>query len=1188
MQNANPNRSHISSLPQSILRLMEPDGEHPAASDSPARTETPGLSEVDPRSLARSAYLERLEQDPQDSDAFHQLGILEFHSGNLQAAWDYVGTAIALEPGHARYYCSMGNVVRSMGDLEAATGCYLQAVQLDPQLAEAYCNLGCVQKQQGCNEQALYSCLKAIDLNPDFAVAHNNCGSVMRDLGRCPEAMVCFDKAIALEPTMALAHFNRALTLQALRQHEAALTSLDEAIRLQGDYLATRNHRGVSLQALRRFEEAYDSYQSALAVDPLYPEALVNLGNLLREWHRTDEALAVFEKVLAARPDYAVAYLNFGNVLMELHRYQDALDTYDRAIALDDEDRNARWNKALALLVLGHYPSGFELYEHRWQRKDFTAPKRNFPQPLWLGREEIAGKTILLHAEQGLGDTVQFCRFIPQVVALGARVIVEAPAALLPLLRQIDGVSKWVEKGKKLPRFDMHCPMMSLALAFGTTLGSIPSSAGYLKADTQRLSKWSQKLGNKRKPRVGLAWSGNPQHCNDAIRSIDLAEMMACLPQGYEYVSLQRDVRQADRQALQESRQIRHFGEELQDFADTAALCELMDLVISVDTSVAHLSGAMGRPTWVLVNHFPDWRWLLGREDSPWYDSVTVLRQPESWRWEPVLELLARALAQPSEPVDLAGAIAQHQAGEVEAAAESYTQALEANPANAEALHLLGVTEYQRGNHLAALDLIVKAISLLPNSAACYNNLGHVARGLRDYEAAAGCFYRAIALAPDYAEAYSNLACTQKDLGQLEAALLSCEKAIQLKPGYAGACLNRGSILKDMRRMQEALCSIEDAIKAKPDYAEAYVNRGNTLKEMMRIDEALASYDVALHLQPGWAETRWNQALTYLVAGDYRRGFPLYESRWQWKDFPSEKRNFPQPLWLGREEIAGKTILLHAEQGLGDTVQFCRFIPQVVALGARVIVEAPAALLPLLRQIDGVSKWVEKGKKLPRFDMHCPMMSLALAFGTTLGSIPSSAGYLKADTQRLSKWSQKLGNKRKPRVGLAWSGNPQHCNDAIRSIDLAEMMACLPQGYEYVSLQRDVRQADRQALQESRQIRHFGEELQDFADTAALCELMDLVISVDTSVAHLSGAMGRPTWVLVNHFPDWRWLLGREDSPWYDSVTVLRQPESWHWEPVLGNVRRHLTTGLASHNGLDHSNKFVEGGTVLGWRAANA
>jgi hypothetical protein len=274
----------------------------------------------------------------------------------------------------------------------------------------------------------------------------------------------------------------------------------------------------------------------------------------------------------------------------------------------------------------------------------FTSPGRNFPQPLWLGNESIAGKTILLHSEQGLGDTIQFCRYAPMVSDLGARVIIEAEESLAGLLEELPGVSEVVAKGQDLPDFDCHCPLMSLPLAFRTDQDNIPCPEKYLKSDPGKLAYWNARLGPKTKPRIGLVWSGSNNNPKLSHRRLPLNQAIRQLPSGFQYVSLQTEVWVDDKSTLDSAVNIIHFGDELNDFTDTAALCELMDIIISVDTSVAHLSGALGKPTWMLLAFSPEWRWMLGRDDSPWYRSLRLFRQEKIGDWAGVLEKLKSGL----------------------------------------------------------------------------------------------------------------------------------------------------------------------------------------------------------------------------------------------------------------------------------------------------------------------------------------------------------------------------------------------------------------------------------------------------------------------------------------------------------------------------------------------------------------
>ena len=338
----------------------------------------------------------------------------------------------------------------------------------------------------------------------------------------------------------------------------------------------------------------------------------------------------------------------------------------------------------------------------------------------------------------------------------------------------------------------------------------------------------------------------------------------------------------------------------------------------------------------------------------------------------------------------------------------------------------------------------------------------------------------------------------------------------------------------------------------------AHSNRSVSLKHLHRLDDAISSSDRAIAIDPSYADAHWNRALTQLLKGNLAQGFAGYQWRWEMDNFKAIRRTFKQPQWLGAQALHGKKLLIHGEQGLGDTIQFARYAAMAQAAGCHVLYEVEPPLFRLFQSLPGVGTLLRQGDPLPDFDYYCPVMSLPLAFGTDLATVPAASRYLAADKTKLAHWAALLGSKTSPRVGLVWSGSPTHEDDHNRSIGLSMFLQKLPAGFEYVSLQKDVRASDLAASQGASNLRHFGAQLLDFSDTAALCELMDLVITVDTSVAHLSGALGVPTWVLLPHLPDWRWLLNRRESPWYPSVRLYRQSKAQHWDDVFLAVANDL------------------------------
>ncbi|OOG35976.1 hypothetical protein B0B52_21405 [Polaromonas sp. A23] len=471
----------------------------------------------------------------------------------------------------------------------------------------------------------------------------------------------------------------------------------------------------------------------------------------------------------------------------------------------------------------------------------------------------------------------------------------------------------------------------------------------------------------------------------------------------------------------------------------------------------------------------------------------------------------------------MATALALHQQGRLDQAAALYQEILQLQPQHFEALQLLGTIALQQKSPAIAVVLLDQALAINPRLPSALHNRGNAMR----------------------------------DLKRPAEALASYDAALTIKPGYVEALSGRGNALHDLARYEEALASFDQALKLKPDHAEAFNNRGNTLQDLKRPDEALKSFENALQIRPDYAEAHWNEGLCRLLMGDFTGGWPKYEWRWKREPGSSSLRNFIQPLWLGKEKLAGKTILLHAEQGLGDTIQFCRYARQVAALGARVVLEVQPPLKMLLQDLEGASLVLGQGERLPGFDFHCPLMSLPLAFQVNMGSITGS-GYLHSDPKKFAEWQTRLGNVRQKKVGLVWSGSAGHPHDRSRSLSLEDIKTLVTAQASYYCLQKEWRPAEPPALISASGIEVLGDALKDFSDTAAVVALMDVVITVDTSVAHLAGAMGKEVWVLLPFSPDWRWLLDRNDSPWYGSARLFRQPALGDWASVLMQVQAVL------------------------------
>ena len=595
---------------------------------------------------AQALCREILVKDPALLQALILGGVIAGRTKDFPRAVRLFDRAIAVDAGNPMAHCNRGLALQELHRNEEALDSYDTAIRLKPDYAVAYFNRGLVLQELDRTDAALLSLQQAIAINPSFTAAHYNRGVLLHQLKDWRAALACYDRTIALQNDHADAYNNRGVVLRELGQLEAALRSYDRAIELDLRNALAYLNRGVVLERLAQSAAALASYDQAIAIKPLYLEAYFNRGLLLTKSSSWDVALSSFNHAIQIDPGYAEGYLGRGILLSTLSQIDDAVADFDRAITIKPDLAQAHLNRAFALLRRGEFDAGWIEHEWRWRSEGSSSSreKREFAQPLWLGKESLQGKTLFIYSEQGLGDTLQFCRYAKLVAELGATIILEVQRPLRELLTTLEGVSLLIAKGDPPPAFDFQCPLMSLPLALKTTLQTIPAAVKYVRVDGTRVESLEAKLGGSAVRRIGLAWSGSATHPNDHHRSIPLAALIGYLPGGFQYFCLQKELRDADREVLRMHPEIQVLPSELDNFVDTAVLCECMDLVISADTSIAHLSAALGRNTWILLSSIADWRWLLQRADSPWYPTVTLYRQEKMGDWTHALEQVHAAL----------------------------------------------------------------------------------------------------------------------------------------------------------------------------------------------------------------------------------------------------------------------------------------------------------------------------------------------------------------------------------------------------------------------------------------------------------------------------------------------------------------------------------------------------------------
>lgn len=511
-------------------------------------------------------------------------------------------------------------------------------------------------------------------------------------------------------------------------------------------------------------------------------------------------------------------------------------------------------------------------------------------------------------------------------------------------------------------------------------------------------------------------------------------------------------------------------------------------------------------------------------------------------------------------------AIKYHKHGDLERAIVLYKQLLTQAPTHTDVLHMLGVAYAHQNNKEQALDFFNQTLAVNPQHVHALSNRANILQELLRYDEALSGYDAALAVDPHFVDCMTNRGALLEKMGHAEKALAQYDRALQISPYCVSALVNRAIILNKFGQYTEALFSYDRALACDPRHAIAWFNRGNLLQSLQRSHEALLSYEKSLRINPHDPKTNYNQSWSLLSLGDFKRGWQQHE--WRWEAQTRDKPERLMPAWTGKEPLTGKTILLDVEQGFGDMIQFARYATYMSEQGANVILTAAPDLADVLATVKGVKQILTTGHVMPDHDYHCLLMSLPFLLSDVLPDIPSAQAYIKSDEAKRYAWENKLINKTKVRVGLAWSGSQNHGNDHHRSVALEKLNTLHTDQVQFYSVQKECRITDQPALAARKDMQFFGDELIDFSDTAALVDILDLVITVDTSVAHLAGALGKPTWVMLPFDADWRWMHDREDSIWYPSVKLFRQKKIGDWDSVVQAVNAALLSFCLSKNNL--------------------
>jgi tetratricopeptide (TPR) repeat protein len=758
-------------------------------------------------------------------------------------------------------------------------------------------------RNEGRLEDATAVLRRVLEEHPDFPEAEHLLGVIAHQNGKLHEAIEHVQRAVKLSPQVAIYHANLGEMLRIAGQSKLAVEAARRALEIEPNMAAALSNLGVALYELKDFAGAEQAQRSAIAAKPDFAEAYCNLGNTLHAQHRFEESVAAYGCAVALKPNYADAWANLGTTLHHGGEVVEAVGALRRAVALSASHANAHSGLGLLLLMRGDFAEGWDEYEWRMRSSERKGPR--FPEIPWQG-ESLVGKHIYVQAEQGFGDSLQFARYLPMLAARAGKVTFRVPQQLMTVMREsLPGIAVIGERGTPTP-YQCDIPLMSLPRFFKTRLETIPAEVGYLRAPEDVVQRWNRRLETMPGLKVGVAWAGNPEHTNNHRRSIDLAQFEALFEvRGASFASLQFGPRAADLDLLKRPNPaVLDLASEIEGFTEPAGAISALDLVITVDTSVAHMAGALGKPVWVLLPWLTDWRWLLDREDSPWYPTMRLFRQKKGESWLDVMARVTNKLkavvrgnetalmpfkaegerraaqaaaimaleaanasraepARPSIPPGHALILAEQKRrqGFLADAEELAQRALAAEPDNIDAMHLLGIIAHQSGKTADAVDHLHRAIAAKPDVALYHANVGEMCRLLGRVDDAIAHGRRAIELNPDYAGALSNLGIALFDQGKFEEALTFYDRALALEDAFAQAHSNRGNALQRLKRFAEAEPAYRRALELQPNFGDAWNNLGTCLRELKRSADAETVYRKALEFKPNDPDTLDNLAL---------------------------------------------------------------------------------------------------------------------------------------------------------------------------------------------------------------------------------------------------------------------------------------------------------------------------------------
>jgi tetratricopeptide (TPR) repeat protein len=1141
-------------------------------------------------------------------------------AGEFVTARVVFGAAVAANPNDPEPRIGLAETLLESGDAEAAAAAVRAALRIDDRRAEAHLLLSRALSASGRDDDALLAIQQAARRNPERAEIWNHYGLIQLRFGNLESAWAKFKRAVTIDPRHAGAWVNLAIAERRRGGLAQAVIYLKQAVEADPDSGLAWSNYGLALRDSERLPEAISALRRAIELRPRHAVTRTNLGAVLADSDELDEAEAHYHAALELEPELIEPRIGLAGVCHRRGQLDAALRAYQEAVERAPEHPLARTGLGQMQIWLRDFARGWDNYEFRLRHDD--SAQRRFPFPAWNG-EPIEDGRLLIYSEQGIGDMMLFASCVPDAVRHAAKVVLEAPPKLVGLfarsfpdvdVRPHQGASAFPEWLAEFGDVRACISAGSLMRLFRRGENEFPRRAGYLRADPERVARWRARLAALGPgPKVGVSWRGGFVRTGRESRSIDPEEWLPILrTPGCHFVSLQYTPEAA--LAVAELRaatgvRIHHWSEAIDDYEETAALAAAVDVVVTVCTALAHLSGALGLNTLILAPAVPSWRYL-GAGSLPWYPTARIFRRRLDSPWRDVIEAAAAtlgAIAPAREPAAAGVVSGVSPTSDAEVLQSSATEGVETSgPAVAptsmagtevEMLREEGRRLLQAGDANGAITVLERVVKTRADWPEAYCDLASAYAARGDLGSAFDCLEIAVHHAPQHlgtlllyarlketagasldAMDYYERAAPQLDdnptalvamarlyhqLGREPEAQAKASRAIDINPGLADAHQVLGLSRLAVEDYAGAVEAFERCVAIAPGVVGVHINLGNAYLHCGRFEKALERLAWVIANEPNNHIARWDYAHLQLANREFERAWDNYEYRWHALEGGYATAYLPP--WRG-EPLERKVLLVLGEQGLGDQIMLASCYQEVIDRAAGCVVACEPRLAPLFRRSFPAARVFASDAVDPaavrEADYEVQAGSLPGSFRRSETAFPRHAGYLRADPARVAAWRRRLdGLGGGVKVGLSWRGGTAKTRARLRTIPLTQLAPLLAlDGCTFASLQYGACEEEIHGAAATLgvAIHHFPEVIPDYDETAALVSALDVVITVCTSIVHLSGALGRPVWVLVPSVPEWRYCFHGETLPWYPSARLFRQAHGESWDRVIAEVAAAL------------------------------